>query len=53
MLWLVIALLASLAVLLVAAAGLVRHIRLQRVRQKPGPTEAPEPADETDVESGS
>jgi uncharacterized membrane protein len=57
--WLLIALLVSLAALLMAAAGVVRHIQLQRTRSlsKPPadagqtPDAAPGPAEEADQET--
>jgi hypothetical protein len=57
--WLLIALLVSLFALLIAAAGVARHVWLQRarIRSKPdagaGPDldSAPGPAEETDVET--
>jgi hypothetical protein len=48
--WLMIALLASLAALLLAAAGMVRHIRLQHSRLKQHSPSAVEPAQETEIE---
>ncbi|HTB96747.1 MAG TPA: hypothetical protein VK716_07045 [Terracidiphilus sp.] len=50
--WLVIGLLVSLVALLLAVAGLARHIRLQRARlRSQQPAEAPDTAEETDLES--
>jgi hypothetical protein len=52
--WLIIALLASVAGLLVAAAGMARHILRQRKSQKPASTDSVVgPAESSDVESGS
>lgn len=48
--WLMIALLASLAALLIAAAGMVRHIWLERGQlERPSPP-AGESAHETEIE---
>ena len=50
--WLVIGLLVSLVALLIAAAGLARHIwRHRRQLSSAEPTEIIEPADGTDLES--
>jgi hypothetical protein len=52
MFWLMIVLLVSLAALLVAVAGLMRHIWLQRGRLltlPPGKAAPPSPSEETDV----
>jgi hypothetical protein len=50
--WLIIGLLVSLVALLLAVAGMARHIKLQRSRlRSPEPAEALETADETDLES--
>jgi uncharacterized membrane protein len=53
--WLLIALLVSLAALLIAAAGGARHIWLQRaqLRAKPaaGANSAPDAVEQTDVET--
>jgi hypothetical protein len=53
--WLIIALLVSLGGLLLAAAGMARHILLQRaeLRRKPpaGAIKPVGPAEETDLES--
>jgi hypothetical protein len=52
--WLLIALLVSLLGLLLAAAGMARHIWLQRARlTSTEPAEVIEPADEKDLESKS
>jgi hypothetical protein len=52
--WLLIALLVSLLGLLLAAAGMARHIWLQRARLTGAePAEVIEPADERDLESKS
>ena len=52
--WLLIALLISLAAMLIAAAGVVLHIRGQRRRSRSGLSgadAAPGSAEETDVET--
>jgi hypothetical protein len=57
MFWLMIVLLASLVALLLAAAGVARHIWVQRAQLSPGasvsasPAQEPnlDPADETDL----
>jgi hypothetical protein len=48
--WLMIALLASLAALLIAAAGMARHIWLQRSRLEQHSPSAGEPPQETEIE---
>lgn len=48
--WLLIVLLASLAALLFAAAGVARHIRRQRTRDSSESTTPFEPVEEHDVE---
>ncbi|MGD0911036.1 MAG: hypothetical protein ABR928_04030 [Terracidiphilus sp.] len=48
--WLIIALLASLAAMLLAAAGVARHIWLQRSQLKPQSPSAGESAHETEIE---
>ena len=56
--WLMIGLLVSLGALLLAAAGVARHILLQRSRLSSKPPESasqpkdpsPDPADEADIE---
>jgi hypothetical protein len=47
--WLLIVLLVSLAALLFAAAGVARHIRQQRTRQRGESSAAIEPAEESDL----
>jgi uncharacterized protein (DUF58 family) len=52
--WLLIALLVSLCALLLAAAGIVRHIWLQRARLRAkAPAQAVQTSDEVDLESES
>jgi hypothetical protein len=52
--WLLIALLVSLGALLLAAGGILRHIRLQRARlRSKGPAHAARTHDEADLESES
>jgi Flp pilus assembly protein TadB len=57
MLWLMIGLLVSLVVLLIAAAGVARHIWLQRARLSRKPPKRndalPGAAEETDIEAES
>jgi Flp pilus assembly protein TadB len=57
MLWLMIGLLVSLVVLLIAAAGVARHIWLQRARLSRKPPKRndalPGAAEETDIEADS
>jgi hypothetical protein len=48
--WLMIGLLVSLAALLTAAAGMARHIWLQRAKLRSRPSAALEHAEETDLE---
>jgi hypothetical protein len=48
--WLMIALLVSLAALLIAAAGLARYIWLQRGRLEPKSPPAGEPSNATEIE---
>jgi hypothetical protein len=48
--WLLIVFLVSLAALLFAAAGMARHIWLQRARSRRVPAMAFEPTEETDME---
>jgi hypothetical protein len=48
--WLMIALLASLAALLLAAAGVARHIWLQRDRLEQHGANAADPVHETEIE---
>ena len=48
--WLLIAFLVSLGALLFAAAGVARHIWLQREKAKEEPIVSFEPAEETDQE---
>jgi hypothetical protein len=48
--WLMVALLASLAALLIAAAGMARHIWLQRSRLEPQSSSAGKSAQETEIE---
>jgi len=48
--WLLIVLLVSLGALLFAAAGLARHIWLQRARPRRGYSLTVEPAEEPDLE---
>lgn len=48
--WLMIALLASLAAMLLAAAGMARHIWLQRRRLEPKNPTADESPQETEIE---
>jgi hypothetical protein len=48
--WLMIALLVSLGGLLIAAAGMARHIWLQRAKLKGRSSEAFESAEESDLE---
>jgi len=48
--WLMISLLLSLGTLLIAAAGMARHIWLQRVKLKGNPSPAFEPIDESEFE---
>jgi uncharacterized iron-regulated membrane protein len=48
--WLMISLLVSLGALLIAAAGMARHIWLQRAKLRRKPSPAFEPADESELE---
>lgn len=48
--WLMLVLLVSLGTLLIAAAGMARHIWLQRAKLRSRPSEAFEAAEETDLE---
>lgn len=48
--WLMICLLVCLAVLLIAAAGMVGHIRRQRAKLRSSPSAAFEPAEESELE---
>jgi uncharacterized protein (DUF58 family) len=48
--WLMIALLVSLGALLIAAAGMARHIWSQRAKLRREPSAALEPAEESDLE---
>ncbi len=48
--WLMLGLLASLGALLTAAAGMARHIWLQRAKLRSMPSTALEPAEDTDLE---
>jgi hypothetical protein len=50
--WLMIALLVSLGVLLIAAAGMARHIWLQRAKLRSRTSEALDTAEESDLELG-
>ena len=49
--WLMVVLLVSLGALLFAAAGVARHIWLQRGNPQSEPPVAIEPAEESDLES--
>jgi len=51
--WLMLVLLVSLGALLFAAAGVARHIWLQRGKPRRGPSVAIEPAKESDLEPNS
>ena len=48
--WLMISLLVSLGALLIAAAGMARHIWLQRAKLRENPSPAFEPAEESELE---
>lgn len=48
--WLMIAFLLSLGALLFAAAGMARHIWLQRAKLRSRPSQALEAAEESDIE---
>jgi hypothetical protein len=48
--WLMIAFLVSMGALLIAAAGMARHIWLQRAKLRSRPSQAFEAAEDTDLE---
>jgi hypothetical protein len=48
--WLMISFIVSLGALLIAAAGMARHIWLQRAKLRSSPSPAFEPADDSELE---